>query len=133
MMFFYKLKQKLIEVFTLKNFIILCLSLTVTYIIKIYIYSLLGTFTFGFIFLLGFISFIINNLIKNVVILFSEEMFPIVGDINKKKIKSRENSFLLKKYDSTVDNNTFYSKKEDNNSSSENTSYNSNLTGYYNK
>src|SRR6185437_9939862 len=134
-----KLKQKLMETFTLKNFIILSLSLTITYIIKMYFYSLFGTFTFGLIFVIGFTSYILNNLIKIVVILFSEEMLPIIGDINKEKIKSLEDSFLLKKDDSTTDNNSSDNKKEEeNNSSSENTSDNpknvsSNLTGYDNK
>ena len=126
------------ETFTLRNFIILSLSLTVTYIIKMYFYSLFDTFTFGFIFVIGFISYILNNLIKIVVILFSEEMLPIIGDINKEKIKSLEDYFLLKKDDSTADNNSSDNKKKENNSSSENTSDNpknvsSNLTGYNNK
>lgn len=126
------------KTFTLRNFIILSLSLTVTYIIKMYFYFLFGTFTFGFIFVIGFISYILNNLIKITVILFSEEMFPIIGNINKEKIKSLENSFLLKKDDSITDNNISDNKKEDNNPSSENISDNpksisSNLTGYDNK
>jgi len=135
MTFIYRLKKKLADTFTLKNFIILSLSLTVTYIIKTYLYSLFGTFTFGLIFVIGFISFILNNLIKFVIILLSEEMLPIIGDIDKEKIKSLEDSFLLKKDDDSTSSDN---KKEDNNSSSENTSdnpknVNSNLTGYDNE
>lgn len=135
LIFLNKLRSKLEARFTLINFIILSISLTVTYIIKTYLYSLFGTFTFGFIFIIGFISYILNNLIKFIVILLSEEMLPILGDINKEKINSLENSFLLKKDDSPSSSDN---KKEDNNSSAENTSdspknVSSNLTGYDNE
>lgn len=57
-------------------------------------------FVLGFIFVIGFIFYILNILIKIMVILLSEEMLPIIGDINKKNIKSLKDSFLFKKDDS---------------------------------